>query len=87
MSRKMISNSKGQMTLEMVLMTAMIVGFAILVGSTFRSNDIFANMVTGSWDNLAGLIQNGVPGKPKDTMVKHPGHYNRIDSIRGENVD
>jgi len=80
---KFKSTQAGQASVEMVLMVALLVGVAVFVGKEFRSNEIFAKMVSGPWQSFSGLIQNGVIGNPKDTMSKHPNQYDRLATVRG----
>ncbi len=74
----------GQVSVEMVLMLVVSVGFITLVTQAFKSNEYFATLVSGPWSSLSGLIQNGVLGSPADTMAKHPNTLNRINSPRGD---
>jgi hypothetical protein len=79
-------NSKGQMAVEMVLILVVMVAGAITISSAFREQEFFATLVSGPWKSTAGLIQNGVWGPPEDTMVMHPNHYNRVNTVVGRQV-
>jgi hypothetical protein len=79
-----IINQKGQSTVEMVLILTVLVAIAITVGEGFRNNELFAKLVSGPWQSLAGLIQNGVWGSPKDTYSQHPNQFERVNTVRGE---
>jgi hypothetical protein len=81
-----IKNSRGQATIEMVLMTVVIVATALTVSSAFRNNEFFANLVSTPWKALAGLIQNGAWGTPTDTMAKHPNGELRLNTVRGDDL-
>ena len=74
-------NQSGQMTIEMTLMVVLSVGVAIFVGQQFRSNELFANLVSSPWAQVQGLIQNGVWGTPEDTMNRHPSQFRRITTV------
>ena len=80
----MIKNSRGQMSVEMVLMVVVLVAGAAAVSSAFRKQEFFATLVSGPWVSLSGLIQNGVWGNPTDTMIKHPAHFHRVSTVEGE---
>ena len=77
-------NKSGQMALEMILIMALMVGFATFVTSEFKSSNFVAQLVSGPWKNLAGMIQNGVWGPSADTMPQHPNAFNRVISPDGE---
>jgi hypothetical protein len=79
-----IRNQKGQSSVEMVLIITVLVAIAITVSEGFRKNELFAKLVSGPWQSLAGLIQNGVWGTPKDTYSQHPNQFERVNTVRGE---
>ena len=79
-----LRNKTGQMTVEIILVLAVIVAGAVTVGSIFRQQQFFANLVSGPWQSVAGLIQNGVWGTPEETMSKHPNQFGRVSTARGE---
>ncbi len=81
-----MKHQKGQMVVEMVLMLVLFVGVAAAVSSAFKQNQYFANLVSTPWRSLAGMIQNGVWGTPKDTMRLHPSADRRVNTVRGEDV-
>lgn len=80
-------NERGQITIEIVLMLAFTLGIALLVSKTFRSEEYLANLVSGPWRSVAGLVQNGVWGTPEETMNQHPNQSARVNSVRGEEVE
>lgn len=80
------SNERGQMVVEMVLMLVVMVGVAVSVASTFRNNEYIAKLVSGPWESLSGLIQNGVWGRPGDTVGKHPNVFHRLNTVRGDEL-
>lgn len=77
---------RGQMVVEMVLMLVVMAGVTIFVTKTFRDNDFIAKLVSGPWESLSGLIQNGVWGRPGETMSKHPNVLGRLNTVRGEDL-
>lgn len=74
------------MSVEMTIMLAFLVAVAVTVSTAFRDNDVFANLVSGPWQALAGLIQNGVWGTPESTMSQHPAQYTRFSSVEGDPI-
>lgn len=81
-----MKNSKGQVSVEIVLMLALMVGIMTLVSTSFRNNELIASLVSGPWKHLSGLIQNGSWGTPTETMTQHPNRQDRVSSPRGELV-
>jgi hypothetical protein len=77
-------SESGQASIEMALMLVVIVAMALAVSQGFKSNQIFANLISGPWRSLSGLIQNGVWGDPASTVAKHPNGFSRISSPEGE---
>lgn len=81
-----MKNHRGQVTIEIVLILVVSVGVALAVSKGFRENQFFANLVSGPWRSLAGLIQNGSWGSPEKTMSRHPNHVSRLSSVRAQPV-
>ena len=77
-------NSKGQSVVEAVLIMVILLGISTVVASTFRSNEYISNIVSGPWQNLAGMIQNGAWAPPESSMQLHPNNNARHRSTRGE---
>lgn len=81
---KNLINRRGQMVIELVLMMTVLLGFVFLVSSSFRDNNFVAQLVSGPWQNLAGMMQNGVWATPEAGMSQHPNSYNRWSTPVGE---
>lgn len=79
-----MKNQRGQVAIEMVLMTIVMVGAAMAISVAFRENQYIASLVSGPWKSLSGMIQNGVWGSPESTMKKHPAYYDRLSTVKGE---
>ena len=77
---KRFRNQKGQMIIEMVLMMTVLLGAATFISSQFRETNLIAQLVSGPWRNLAGMIQNGVWSPASDGMTKHPAYSDRLIS-------
>lgn len=82
-----MNNQRGQASIEMVLMVALVVMVALAVSKGLRDNEFFANLVSGPWTSVAGLIQNGVWGSPEATMAKHPNQFLRVSTVEGDPVE
>lgn len=81
-----MKNQRGQAATEMVIMLVIMLGIISIVSTALRNNNYFAELVTTPWRQTAGLIQNGVWGSPKQTMIKHPSHIDRVNTVRGDEV-
>ncbi|MGE0526804.1 MAG: hypothetical protein AB7G93_19660 [Bdellovibrionales bacterium] len=74
----------GQMITEAVLILVLLFGFTFIVATYFRNEEVVRRLIQGPWQNLAGLLQNGVWAPPQAGAVHHPsGHYRHI-VIQGE---
>ncbi len=80
----MRTSQRGQAILESVLMLAAFMVVATFVGSSFRQNEIFAQIVKAPWSRVAGLLQNGVWISPEKGMPLHPAAHARHVSTRGD---
>ncbi len=74
----------GQASIEMALMLVVMIFVATSTAQFFKKTDYFANLVSGPWQQLSGLIQNGVWGTPEITMAQHPNGYARISTPKGD---
>ena len=78
------SRSKGQSTVEMVLILSLFVTIIYIVSAQFKSNEVFANIISGPWQALSGIIQNGAWKPPDQSMGLHPNNNSRHVSLYGE---
>ena len=79
-----LKEQSGQMIVESILIMTMLVGFAYFISSYFRSNEIFARLISSPWTNLAGVIQNGTWAPPQKNMNLHPSDMDRRISLEGD---
>ncbi|OFZ19472.1 MAG: hypothetical protein A2Z20_05475 [Bdellovibrionales bacterium RBG_16_40_8] len=75
-----MKNSRGQMTVELVLMMVVTVSIGVGISKFMNDNRVVRNLVEGPWDSLAGMIQNGVWGGTNDD---HPNNFDRVGSVKG----
>ena len=80
-----LNNQGGQLILEAVLILVMLTGFGLAVGNYFKKNEVLRQLVSGPWQNLSGMLQNGVWAPPKTGAGQHPNGHNRHVVIDGEN--
>ena len=83
---RFVYNQRGQMILEYILLTVIVVGVSLVVASSFKSNEILAKLASGPWDNMASMIQNGAWGNPKNTMRLHPNNHSSSNSLAEDKV-
>lgn len=79
-----LKEQSGQMIVESILIMTMLVGFAFVITSYFRSNEVVARLVSSPWTNLSGVIQNGTWAPPQQNMQMHPSNMDRRLSLRGD---
>lgn len=83
-----MSNQKGQMTVELVLLSFVFTGLAILVSDKLQANQFIAGLIQSPWTNqISGMIENGVWGSASKTRQFHPGMIERHNSLRGEDAE
>lgn len=72
------------MILEAVLIIVMLVGFSLLVANYFKKNELLKQLISGPWQNLAGMLQNGQWSPPAVGALTHPNAHNRGVVITGD---
>ena len=78
-------NKKGQVSVEYVLITVLLVGIVMFVQKNlFKSHEFLANYLEKPWLIVSGVIENGVPGTPDQGRTSHPGHVARHLSVKEE---
>lgn len=77
-------NQQGQSVVEAVLIMVALFGFVTVVSQGLRQNEIIATLVSGPWQNLSGLIQNGAWAPPHQSMHLHPNNHRRHITFRGD---
>lgn len=80
-----MKNSKGQMTIEMVLLASLIVMGINFITNKFEELSVLEDMTLNPWNGyIAGMIENGVWGKADQTVTLHPHSQSRHSSVEGE---
>lgn len=74
----------GQMIVEAVLIIVMLMAFTMMVANYFKKNELLKQLISGPWQNLAGMLQNGVWAPPAVGAVIHPNAHTRHIVITGE---
>jgi hypothetical protein len=86
-TRRALPNLKsqgGQQIVEAVLIIVMLVGFTFAVANYFKSKEVLKNIITGPFQTLAGMLQNGVWATREAGMLSHPSADGRHIVITGE---
>ena len=79
-----LKNQRGQSIVEAVLILVIVLGIAMGISAAFRQNELLSSMVSGPWQRLSGLLQNGSWVPPNQGMAYHPNNFNRHISYRGD---
>jgi hypothetical protein len=82
--KKTLNKSAGQATTEMILMLVVFLGISTVVTTAFKNSKFVATLISGPWQAIAGMAQNGVWEAPSKSMNKHPNAYRRWASLKGE---
>lgn len=78
-------NSRGQMILEAVLLMTIFLAITAAIAASLKKNEAVTRLVQGPWQNLSGLLQNGVWQPPKTSQPMHPSVHSRHISLQGDN--
>lgn len=80
---KPLRNQAGQMILEMILILTILLSLTLVTARYFKDNEIVAQLISGPWLMLSGMIQNGVwmPAGQADSF--HPNFAARGASLKG----
>jgi len=78
--------SKGQVSVEFILGSVLIVSVALLVARGVRQNEFLSQMISGPWSNLSGMIENGVWGNSEKTKALHPSYLQRHASLAPDDI-
>ncbi len=80
-----IKSQKGQATLEMVLILALLVTMGYLVKKGLKDGKVVHRFVAGPWKTVNGMIESGSWAKRQDAMANHPNYFRRMYSQEGVN--
>ena len=80
----MRKNQAGQLIVEAVLIIVLLLAVTFTVANFFKKQELIKQLISGPWQSLAGLIENGVWGTPEKTAVSHPNGHGRHIVITGE---
>jgi hypothetical protein len=81
-----MNRESGQMTIEMILILSMLLGFSFLVANEFKQNELFAGVISKPWQSIAGLLENGQWAPPEQSRDRHPGSLKAHNTVQGEDL-
>ncbi|WP_413583124.1 hypothetical protein [Bdellovibrio sp. HCB288] len=81
MKRSLVANNKGQLVIEAVLLMVVMVGIFVASMNALRGSNFLANMISGPWDRVAGMMESGVWKPAKDARQMHPNQRSRGISV------
>lgn len=79
-----MKNQRGQLTVEAVLILAIVMSTVYAGTKVMRDEAFLAKMVERPWSFLAGMIENGVWMPAESGRSLHPNHLSRHGSPRGD---
>lgn len=79
-----LKSEKGQQIVEAVLIIVLLVGFTFIVANYFKQKEVLKNIITGPFQTLAGMLQNGVWATREAGTLSHPAGDGRHIVITGE---
>jgi hypothetical protein len=80
----MMRNQSGQIAVEFILISIIIVSAALTIGRGLRQSEFMGQMAGGPWALLTGMIESGVWEKPQVAKTMHPNYLYRNVSFKGD---
>lgn len=82
---KPLSNNRGQVVIENILMLIILIGGISFLSTSLRESQAIAKLVSGSWTKIAGMIECGVWEAPSKACTLHPNQLKRSVSLDPRN--
>lgn len=77
-------NNKGQMAVEMTLLTLVGVGMIFMAIQVIkRDESVAAQFILGPWKKISGMMESGVWEEAEPARQLHPGHFKRMYGVEG----
>jgi len=76
------AQQRGQVIIEMVLLLVLMIGLWGTFSKFAKQKKWFESLVSGPWQNMAGMIESGVWEPPQKAISKHPNNFNRVVSLK-----
>ena len=84
--KNQLKNRKGQVTIEAVLILALMVSLIFAITSGIKGGQYFTRLVEKPWSYVAGMIENAYWASVADGKRKHPNHFGRRGSPQGDKL-
>lgn len=81
-----MNNSRGQMTIEMMLLMCTLLVVSLMISKTAREKGWAKSLVSGPWRPLKAMIEDGV-WTTADSRAMHPHHRDRHGSYDYDRTD
>lgn len=81
-----MSRRSGQITVEAVLVLAILMSAVFAVSNTIKSGQYLSKLVERPWSHMAGMIENGIWMPAAAGKSKHPNHITRHGSPQGDEL-
>ncbi len=81
---KSVANQSGQFIVEAILIMVMLFAVVLAIANAFKSQSLFAQVVSAPWQHMSGMIQNGVWATREQSMTLHPSNHSRHRVLKGE---
>jgi len=82
-SGQLCRQKRGQITVEMVLLLAVMVAAVYMVQAGFKEHKPVYNFISGPWKTIGGMMESGSWAKRKPARENHPNHWKRMYAKRG----
>jgi len=86
MENRQTSRQGGQLLIEAVLLLFLFVTITMGLVRTFKSQKLLSVRISGPWDYVAGMIENGVWKTGAQGKSDHPNFNDRQITVKGEAV-
>ena len=86
MTSPRLRDQRGQQILEAVLLIVVFMGVTAMVAKFFNGNEVLKQLIGGPFQNLAGVMQNGVWAPRAKGAANHPSVHHRHIVIEGQHV-
>ena len=77
---------RGQLVIEGILLMIVFTAAGLFVASQFRSRHLLADLVSGPWQMVAGMMECGSWNPPKVACTMHPNLLVRHLSVGGDKM-
>ncbi len=83
---KKLKSQAGQLFVESILLMIVFISIGTLTVRYFRREQFMAQLVSGPWEHVAGMIENGIWRPRSESKPQHPNFLYRHSAPRGDNV-